>query len=62
MKLDRRKFIINSSIASLALAASPFAAQKLSAATIQMSKNLTVLFQGDSITDAGRAKDKEDAN
>lgn len=62
MKQDRRKFLINSSLASLALAGAPLMAHKASAAPAQMPENLTVLFQGDSITDAGRAKDKKEAN
>jgi len=62
MKQDRRKFIRNTSIASLALAASPFAAHKVSASPGQIPKGITILFQGDSITDAGRAKDQYYAN
>jgi lysophospholipase L1-like esterase len=62
MKQDRRKFLIKSSLASLALAGTPLLAHKVSAAPVAMPKNMTVLFQGDSITDAGRAKDQKDAN
>ena len=62
MKLDRRNFIKNSSLTSLALATSPFVAQELTVTPAKMPKKLTVLFQGDSITDAGRAKDKKGAN
>jgi len=62
MNHNRRNFIRNSSIASLALAASPFAAHKVFSAPGQISKGITILFQGDSITDAGRARDQYYAN
>ncbi len=62
MKTDRRKFLINSSIASLALGGASLTTHKLSATPIEIPKNLTILFQGDSITDAGRDKSRYYAN
>ncbi|MFT7034690.1 MAG: lysophospholipase L1-like esterase [Cyclobacteriaceae bacterium] len=62
MKQDRRKFLIKSSLASLALAGAPLMTHKVSATPVAIPEKMTVLFQGDSITDAGRAKDQQDAN
>ncbi len=62
MKQDRRKFLIKTSLASLALAGTPLMAHKEPAALGQIPKGQTILFQGDSITDAGRAKDQYYAN
>ena len=59
---NRRNFIKTSSLTSLALATSPLVAQELSASRAKTPKKLTVLFQGDSITDAGRMKKKNGAN
>jgi len=62
MMQNRRKFIKRTTIASLAIATAPFTLGKLHAASDQTPKGVTILFQGDSITDAGRAKDRYYAN
>lgn len=60
MDQNRRKFLRNT---SLAVAAASFATTGLSAKpSRRLPKGLTVLFQGDSITDAGRDKEKNSAN
>ena len=61
MKNDRRSFIKNAAICTIAglalpeLASAAFAEAK--GKTISLDVNDIVLFQGDSITDAGRDKD-----
>lgn len=55
--LKRRSFLRNT---SLGLAAAPLIT--LPKITTELPKNLTVLFQGDSITDAGRSKGNYYAN
>ena len=63
MNQNRRKFLRNGSLASLAIAATPFAATELSATAAKKApKGINVLFQGDSITDAGRDKKIMEAN
>jgi len=63
---NRRKFIKNSSLATLAALGIPeivstaFAGEK--AIQVTLSKNDVILFQGDSITDWGRDKSKSDPN
>ncbi len=61
MKQNRRKFIINS---ALTLAASSMLCNKLLAETYDLpkGKGLTILFQGDSITDAGRSFEQSQPN
>ncbi|MVT11286.1 SGNH/GDSL hydrolase family protein [Chitinophaga tropicalis] len=64
---NRRNFIRNVSLGSLAALSLP---EVVAAATVNetrvkkitLKKDAVVLFQGDSITDAGRKKDKSDAN
>ncbi|QHS58651.1 SGNH/GDSL hydrolase family protein [Chitinophaga agri] len=67
---NRRNFIRNVSLGSLAALSLP---ELVSAATtssesparakkISLKKDAVILFQGDSITDAGRKRDKNDAN
>lgn len=62
MKTNRRGFIRNSSLASLALGGATLTTHNLSAAPAEIPSGLTVLFQGDSITDAGRDKSRYYAN
>lgn len=62
MRTDRRRFLRNSSIASLALAGASYTTKALSATPLEIPNGLTVLFQGDSITDAGRDKSRYYAN
>lgn len=63
---QRRTFIKNASLATLAaitlpeIISSAFAAEKVS--RIKLSKNDTILFQGDSITDWGRNKGQNTPN
>jgi hypothetical protein len=63
---NRRNFIRNVSLGSLAAVSLP---SLVSASTshgtakkITLKKDAVVLFQGDSITDAGRKRDKTEAN
>lgn len=66
MNLSRRKFLLKSSVGAAALASIP----SIVSASMPVSANKklkfetkdTILFQGDSITDAGRDKKKELAN
>ncbi|WP_324672154.1 SGNH/GDSL hydrolase family protein [Hymenobacter sp. GOD-10R] len=62
----RRDFLKKASIASFAAVGSPallFAAEPTTtAAKISLAPNEIILFQGDSITDAGRKKDPKDAD
>ncbi len=65
--IKRRDFIRNTSLASaLALGipeiASAAMAKQKKAAAIKLNQNDIILFQGDSITDAGRKKDSQDFN
>lgn len=63
MNLSRRKFLLKSTAGAAALASIPsIVTASVSASsgnTIQFKKDDTVLFQGDSITDAGRDRKKE---
>jgi lysophospholipase L1-like esterase len=63
---NRRNFIRNVSLGSLAAISLPSlvsgAAKEVQAKKITLKKDAVVLFQGDSITDAGRKRDKMDAN
>lgn len=62
----RRKFLRNLSLGTLAAAALPdlsFAAvHSERAKKITLKKDAVILFQGDSITDAGRKRDHDEAN
>ncbi|SFW33417.1 SGNH/GDSL hydrolase family protein [Chitinophaga sancti] len=62
----RRKFLRNLSLGTLGLAALPdisfAAAHSEKAKKITLKKDAVILFQGDSITDAGRKRDHDDAN
>ncbi|WP_343693638.1 SGNH/GDSL hydrolase family protein [Chitinophaga sp.] len=62
----RRKFLRNLSLGTLAAAALPdlslAAAHGGSAKKITLKKDAVILFQGDSITDAGRKRDNDEAN
>lgn len=62
----RRKFLRNLSLGTLAAAALPdisFAsAHSERAKKISLKKDAVILFQGDSITDAGRKRDHDEAN
>lgn len=62
----RRKFLRNLSLGTLAAAALPeisFAhAHSESVKKITLKKDAVILFQGDSITDAGRKRDQNEAN
>ncbi len=60
LKLNRRVFVGASLAAGSAIALSGCAGKK--SAAITLSADATVLFQGDSITDAGRNREKSDAN
>ncbi|MDN5216890.1 SGNH/GDSL hydrolase family protein [Fulvivirgaceae bacterium BMA12] len=62
MKKNRRTFLRNSALASLAMTAAPAAANSFSNSNPSIPDGLTILFQGDSITDAGRARDQYYAN
>ncbi len=62
MNHNRRRFIRNSSLASLALAYPVTTPNIAVAAQAPPAKDLTILFQGDSITDAGRSRDQYYAN
>lgn len=70
MKINRRNFLWNATASTIGLAAIP---EILSAAMPSSEKNQkgllstlkngdVILFQGDSITDAGREKEKQEAN
>ncbi|MFY0653289.1 MAG: SGNH/GDSL hydrolase family protein [Cyclobacteriaceae bacterium] len=60
---NRREFIKKSSIAAIATTASTGVAFDAQATKRRVvPKGTTILFQGDSITDAGRAKDRKNAN
>jgi lysophospholipase L1-like esterase len=63
---NRRNFIRNVSLGSLAAISLPSlvsgTAREGLAQKITLKKDAVVLFQGDSITDAGRKRDKSDAN
>lgn len=63
---NRRNFIRNVSLGSLAAVSLPSlvsaAAGESAAKKITLKKDAVVLFQGDSITDAGRKKDQNAAN
>ncbi|SEW46546.1 Lysophospholipase L1 [Chitinophaga sp. YR573] len=63
---NRRNFIRNVSLGSLAAISLPSLvsgnAKESLAKKITLKKDAVVLFQGDSITDAGRKRDKSDAN
>jgi len=66
LKNNRRSFIKNTSLATLAalsipeIVSSAFIAEK--ANQVVLAKNDIILFQGDSITDWGRDKSKNDSN
>ncbi|WP_116106101.1 SGNH/GDSL hydrolase family protein [Lewinella sp. IMCC34191] len=61
MPNHRRDFIKNAALLPAALAGSA-ALTKPSAMSADVPERLTVLFQGDSITDAGRDRDRTEAN
>ncbi|MDH3709694.1 MAG: SGNH/GDSL hydrolase family protein [Cyclobacteriaceae bacterium] len=60
----RRKFLKWGSLASLSALANPLSAGDITDITLkgQIPENLTVVFQGDSITDAGRNRSRYYAN
>jgi lysophospholipase L1-like esterase len=64
--VNRRNFIRNTSLAGISLLGIPgivnAAMPTKSSSTIKLSTNDKILFQGDSITDAGRNKDKDGFN
>ncbi|WP_291910415.1 SGNH/GDSL hydrolase family protein [Chitinophaga sp. CB10] len=63
---DRRSFLRNVSLGSLAAISLPNIVSAATAgakpAKIQLKKDYTILFQGDSITDVGRKRDAEGPN
>ncbi|SHL42974.1 Lysophospholipase L1 [Chitinophaga jiangningensis] len=63
---DRRSFLRNVSLGSLAAISLPNIVSAATAgakpAKIQLKKDYTILFQGDSITDVGRKRDADAAN
>ncbi|MBV7530085.1 SGNH/GDSL hydrolase family protein [Chitinophaga sp. sic0106] len=63
---DRRSFLRNVSLGSLAAISLPNIVSAATAgakpAKIQLKKDFTILFQGDSITDVGRKRDSDAAN
>lgn len=64
--VNRRNFIRNTSLAGISLLGIPgivnAAMPAKNSSTIKLSTNDKILFQGDSITDAGRNKDKDGFN
>ncbi len=60
----RRQFVKSASLGSLSLFAMPKLAKATQAATISQNipENLTIVFQGDSITDAGRDRNEQAPN
>ena len=61
--LSRRQLFQNTAIASGALATAGFLASPAAAAPkVKLKKNSVILFQGDSITDAGRDRKRNKAN
>lgn len=63
---NRRNFIRNLSLGSLAAISLPnmvtAATGEMKAKKVTLKKDAVILFQGDSITDAGRKRDQNDAN
>lgn len=63
---NRRNFLRKAAFAGIAAISLPeivkAAAPAFPAKKIKLSENQTILFQGDSITDAGRGRDKPDPN
>ncbi|MGE5395375.1 MAG: SGNH/GDSL hydrolase family protein [Candidatus Saccharibacteria bacterium] len=70
MNFNRRNFLRNAALGTAAMAAipeilaasMPVAPKKKKGSGIELKKGDVVLFQGDSITDAGREREKQQAN